>query len=269
MARTAGRRALSAPHAWLNPVGRIALVGALAALIAVLPLPLAAVLLIGGVLAALALHDPVFAVGAAILSVPVQELVQLPGGLSVTQACLLLGLASLGVRALANPERPLPFGTLFGPLAIFVWWLGVSASLTPFSRSEGLRETLRWSTVLLIYLLTLAALKRDQTKDKRRTTKDGQTLFVLRPSSSVSATPSAVRSQVAGRRSQVAGRRSQVAAIGASCSSWLACSSRRRATRCSASGSFSAAPGRKVSASPAGGHGPSARSASPIRSPGI
>lgn len=137
----------------------IGLASALALLIAVLPLPFAAAALIGGALAALALIDPVFAVALAVLSVPVQELVQLPGGLSVTQACLLLGLASLGVRTLANPERPLPFGALFWPLALFLWWLGVSASLTPFSRVEGLRETLRWSTVLLIYLLTLAALE--------------------------------------------------------------------------------------------------------------
>jgi O-antigen ligase len=133
----------------------------LALLIALVPLPTLALLLLGSGVALFALSDPVFAVAAAILSVPFQELVQLPAGLSVTQACLLLALASLALRALLYPERRLPLGPLFWPLAIFIWWLGVSASFTPFSQIEAFRETLRWSTVLLIYLLTLAALPAD------------------------------------------------------------------------------------------------------------
>lgn len=169
MARAVGRRSTPTTHPLISRFAQLALVSALATVIAFLPLPLAALLLIGGALAVLAVYEPTFAVGAAILSVPVQELVQLPGGLSVTQACLLLGFAALALRTLAQPERPLPFGTLFWPLAIFIWWLGVSASFTPFSRSEGLRETLRWSTVLLIYLLTLAALEpRTKNQEPRR-----------------------------------------------------------------------------------------------------
>jgi O-antigen ligase len=170
MARAAGRRSTPTSRTWLHVSIQLGLAGLLAGLIAVLPLPLAAGLLIGGTVAALAVYEPAIAVGLAVLSVPLQELIPLPGGLSVTQACLLLSLASLGLRTLLHPERPLPFGALFWPLAIFVWWLGVAASFTPFSRSEGLRETLRWSTVLLIYVLTLAALEHKQTNDQRPTT---------------------------------------------------------------------------------------------------
>jgi O-antigen ligase len=159
MFRAIGWSAWPGRSAWRFQAAQALVAAAVAVLIAWLPLPLAVAIVLSGAAAALALHDPAFAVAAAILSVPVQDLVQIPGGLSVTQVCLLLGLASLALRTLLYPERPLPLGPLFWPLAIFVWWLGVSAAFTPFSLSEGLRETLRWSTVLLIYLLTLAALE--------------------------------------------------------------------------------------------------------------
>lgn len=127
-------------------------------LIAFLPLPYAFGLLIGLAFGVLALIDPIWALYAAVLSVPFQEVVQLPGGLSVTQACLLLALGALGLHTLAHPERRLPLGRLFWPLAIFVWALALASAFTPYSRSEALRETLRWSTVLLIYVLTLASM---------------------------------------------------------------------------------------------------------------
>lgn len=126
--------------------------------VAALPLPLAAALVIGALAAALALLDPIWALYLLVLSVPVQEVWLLPGGLTVTQAALLLAAASLTFHVLAFPEQPLVLGPLFVPLAIFVWTLGLSAVFTPFSLAEGLRETARWSTVLLAYVLALRAL---------------------------------------------------------------------------------------------------------------
>ncbi|MFQ3663309.1 MAG: O-antigen ligase family protein [Chloroflexaceae bacterium] len=146
---------VGARRAWL-----VALVGAVALGlgVATLPLTLAALLVVGAVAAALALLDPVWALYLLVLSVPVQELWLLPGGLTVTQAALLLAAASLGLHVLAFPEQPLVLGALFAPLAVFVWALGLSAVFTPFSRAEGLRETARWATVVLVYVLALRAL---------------------------------------------------------------------------------------------------------------
>ncbi len=152
--RTRGAGA-SAWRVWL-----VALVSAVALGlgVATLPLTLAALLVVGAVAATLALLDPIWALYLLVLSVPVQEVWLLPGGLTVTQAALLLAAASLGLHVLAFPEQPLALGALFAPLAVFVWTLGLSAVFTPFSRAEGLRETARWATVLLVYVLALRAL---------------------------------------------------------------------------------------------------------------
>jgi O-antigen ligase len=145
-------------------LGTIVLAGS----IAVVPLPVAAGLTLALVTLVLALVDPLWALCAAILSVPVQELVQLPGGLSLTQACLLLAAGALIVHVLAHPERPLRIDPIGIALAGFVWCLGLSAALTPYSRAEALRETLRWTTVLLIYLLAVRALDPVATTGRDR-----------------------------------------------------------------------------------------------------
>jgi O-antigen ligase len=132
---------------------------ALAAAIALLPLDLSALFVLGTLAAAVALLDPLGAAALLVLSVPAQELVELPGGLSVTQAALLLGVASLALHTLARPDEPLRLGRLFPPLALFLWALALAAVLTPFSRSEALRETARWATVPLAYLLALRGVR--------------------------------------------------------------------------------------------------------------
>jgi O-antigen ligase len=137
---------------------------ALALAIAWLPLELTSYLLVGAIAATLALLDPVWALYLAVLSVPVQEVVLLPGGLTVTQVALLLAVPSLTLHALAHPERPVRFGRLFPPMAIFLWALALAAALTPYSRAEALRETARWATVPLIYLLALRAVGDGQAR---------------------------------------------------------------------------------------------------------
>lgn len=143
-------------HHWSFVVGGWSVVCLLLALpIALLPLP-SAILLIGlGLMVVLACIDPVWALYAAVLSVPVQELVHLPGGVSYTQAALLLAAVAWGLRILAYPERPVVFGRPALGLAILLWVLALAATTTPYSLVEGLKETLRWFTVTLIYLLAL------------------------------------------------------------------------------------------------------------------
>ncbi len=157
-----GREARSAGLATL--VGAIALgLGA-----ATLPLTLSAVLVIGALAATLALLAPIWALYLLVLSVPVQEVWLLPGGLTVTQAALLLAAASLALHLFAFPEQPLIPGPLFLPLGGFVWTLALSAVFTPFSLAEGLRETARWFTVLLVYVLALRALGGVGRREVRR-----------------------------------------------------------------------------------------------------
>ncbi|WP_124681910.1 O-antigen ligase family protein [Candidatus Viridilinea mediisalina] len=139
-------------------MARISLALGLALALALLPLEWALLLTLGSIVVTLTLLDPIWAVYVAVLSVPVQELILLPGGLSVTQAALLLLVASLALHTLAFPQRPLRFGPLFGPLLCFLLTVALAALLTPYSRSEALRELLRWTTVVLIYLVALRAL---------------------------------------------------------------------------------------------------------------
>src|SRR5262245_15852218 len=73
--------------------------------LALLPLGVAAQLLGWGLAIALALIDPAFGLYWAVLSVPAQELVSLPGGLSYTQAAMLVAVGAWGLRTLAHPER--------------------------------------------------------------------------------------------------------------------------------------------------------------------
>jgi hypothetical protein len=133
---------------------------ALAVLIALLPLPLAAVLVVGTAVLLLALIDPLWALCAAVLAVPVQDLLLLPGGLSMVQAALLLALGTWTLRVLAYPEQRVMWGRIFPALVVLLWALALSAVFTPYSRVEALKETVRWAMVLLAYLLALNTLGR-------------------------------------------------------------------------------------------------------------
>ncbi|MGC8952649.1 O-antigen ligase family protein [Chloroflexus sp.] len=114
----------------------------------------------------LAVCDPIWPVALAVLSVPFQQLVTLPGGLSVTQFCFILVALSFLWQL---SQRRWPWPDMPGiALAVFLWTLAVTAALTPLSRSEGLKETLRWGTVLLIYLAAMSALQDPDRVQWRR-----------------------------------------------------------------------------------------------------
>jgi len=136
------------------------IVAALALGLAVLPLK--TLLLIGGVGLAitLLLIEPVFGLYAAVLSIPVQELVALPGGLSYTQAAMLLATIAWALRVLAHPERRISLGRLFPLWATLLWALLLATSFTPYSQAEAFKETLRWAEAFLIWLIAINTLQR-------------------------------------------------------------------------------------------------------------
>jgi O-antigen ligase len=134
------------------------LLGGIALLLALLPLPHAVVLTAACAVVILALIDPVWAVAAAILSVTIQDTIQLPGGILVTQATLLFLAGMWGVHILAHPNQRVVGGRLFLPLMLFLWVLLFSTTYTIYNQTEALKETLRWLTVLLVYLATYNSL---------------------------------------------------------------------------------------------------------------
>src|SRR5215211_5847699 len=132
-----------------------------AGVLALLPLPTLALTLFHALLILLALIDPIFGLYWAILSVPVQELVHLPGGLSYTQGAMLLALGAWALHILAHPERPVfgdhvladpnpsrswrssrfALGWLWGA---FLWAMLLALAFSPYSRAEAAKELLRW-----------------------------------------------------------------------------------------------------------------------------
>jgi O-antigen ligase len=113
--------------------------------------------------AVLALIDPVYGLYAALLSVPVQEVVLLPGGLSYTQATMALALGAWALRALAHPERRVRWPALTVAWAALVWALLLAAAFSPYSTAAGLVESSRWGVALTAFVLTVATV-RDQRR---------------------------------------------------------------------------------------------------------
>ncbi len=129
--------------------------GVVAAVLVLLPLPFAAVLVLGSIVLVLALIDPIWALFVVVLAVPVQDIILLPGGISLVQAALLLALGTWALRVMATPEHPVKGGAVFPVLLLLLWALALASLATPYSRTEALKETIRWASVALVYLITL------------------------------------------------------------------------------------------------------------------
>ncbi len=141
---------------------------ALAFLLALLPLPLLALALFYSMLLLLVLVNPIFGLYWAILSVPVQELVYLPGGVSYTQGAMLLALGGWVLHTLAHPEQPI-FNFRRGDAGpalqvwlwgAFLWAMLLALAFSPYSHAEATKELLRWSEAFLIWLMALALARR-------------------------------------------------------------------------------------------------------------
>lgn len=124
--------------------------------------PLEQLALVSGAILVLAsaLAHPVLAVCLVVLSVPVQELVTLPAGLTSTQAATLLACFSWLLHTLAHPERAMLPGGILPLWGTFLCALLLSAGLTPYARAEAIRETLRWSVAAIIWLIAAGTATR-------------------------------------------------------------------------------------------------------------
>lgn len=146
------------PVSVLIPLGIALLVGALV----VLPLWIVAALIAGLIVVTLTIIEPAFGLYAAILSVPVQEVVHLPAGLTVTQAVVFLAFSTWMLQVLAHPERKLGL-RLLAPWLLFLGVQVASIVFTPYSKIEGLLQFARWVASFLAFVLALGTIT-----DRRR-----------------------------------------------------------------------------------------------------
>jgi O-antigen ligase len=130
---------------------------ALAYGLATLPLLFAVALVVGLIVVVVTLIEPAFGLYAAVLSVPVQEVVQLPGGLTATQAVVAMAFGAWALRVLAHPDRSLNL-RLLTPWIVFLAIQLLSVALTPYSRTEGVLQFARWVAAFLAFVLTLGTI---------------------------------------------------------------------------------------------------------------
>jgi O-antigen ligase len=144
----------------------LVLLVAIALLLALLPLTTLLLALGATLVVGLALLNPIFGVYWAILSVPVQEVVYLPGGLSYTQAAMLLAGLAWALRVLAHPEQRMISERARGVAprlllwVLLLWALLLAAALSPYSRVEGIKESLRWAEAFLVWLMIVCLARR-------------------------------------------------------------------------------------------------------------
>lgn len=137
-------------------------VALLAVLLAYLPLAYAVVLVAGCIAGVLALIHPSWALAWVVLSVPIQDLVRLPGGLTATQLTMLMAVGSWMLYTLARPQEEVDWGPLGLPLLAVIAAMALSTVATPYSASEGLKEILRWVWVVMAYLIVLNTVRTSQ-----------------------------------------------------------------------------------------------------------
>jgi O-antigen ligase len=154
--------------------------------LAALPLPIAAAVVGGAFLAILMVVEPTWALYAAVLSVPIQTTIVLPGDITVTQVVVAILAATWGVQVLAFPERRVLLGKPLLGIVALLWALVLAVTTTPYSQIEGFKETFRWLPVLLVYL---AALNKSAPLPTSPSSQP-QTSMALMPLSTLSSVPS-------------------------------------------------------------------------------
>ena len=130
--------------------------------LALLPLKLVVTAILVCLFALLVVLEPAVGLYGAVLSVPVQDLILLPRGLTVTQVVVVLAVGGWLLRVLAHPERRLNLRFQW-PWLLFLSWQLLAVAATPYSITLGLQQLARWVAAWLVFVLTLGTIT-----DRRR-----------------------------------------------------------------------------------------------------
>ncbi len=125
--------------------------------LALLPLPYAAVAIVGLFVLVMVIVDPVWGLYASILSIPVQEMITLPAGLTVTQVVVALAAGSWVLKVLAHPDRTLGLRYQW-PWLLFLGWQLLAVVMTPYSLAAGFQQWARWVAAWLAFVLVLGTV---------------------------------------------------------------------------------------------------------------
>lgn len=131
-----------------------------AAGVATLPLALLARLAVFGVAIALPLINPVFGVYMVVLSVPIQDVARLPGGLSYTQAAVVWATCAWLVHTLAHPGRRLVYNRMLWGWLVLLWALLLASVVAPYSQGNALKETGRWLVAFLVWFVAVQTVQQ-------------------------------------------------------------------------------------------------------------
>lgn len=110
--------------------------------------------------AALAWVGPIWGVYAAILSVPIQQMVLLPGGTSFTQTTVVLMVGAWLLRTAVRPQTELVTGPLFWAWMGLICALLLATSVTAYSLAESLKATLRWVVAFMVWFVAVNSVTR-------------------------------------------------------------------------------------------------------------
>lgn len=108
-----------------------------------------------------ALLGPVLSACLLVVSVTAQDMLRLPGGLSLTQAAVIASGLSLVLSLLAQPQRPIRQRSTLFCWAVFLGMLLLATAYSPYSPIEGIKELWRWSAAALTWLLLVLFISQE------------------------------------------------------------------------------------------------------------
>ena len=108
-----------------------------------------------------ALLGPILSACLLVVSVTAQDMLRLPGGLSLTQAAVIASGLSLVLSVLAQPQRPIRQRSTLFCWAFFLGMLLLAAAFSPYSPIEGIKELWRWSAAALTWLLLVLFISQE------------------------------------------------------------------------------------------------------------
>ena len=147
---------------WLSKGTRAAAIVALGLLLALAPLDAALVLVVGGAVVLLVVHQPV--IGLCLLSVtlPLSQVWQVSvagAQVGVAESLLLLIVAAWFLRMATRRQIRIPHPALALPFLVFIG-VQLLSLLSAQSLREGTPELLKWLEMLVVYLFMSSELER-------------------------------------------------------------------------------------------------------------